>query len=111
MKTGTNAVDQDHNNIIKDTTAKDAIIPTEAILGCTIGTADDITEVIHDIHTQILIFPILSMTLHIEGHLHIGAHQLTHGITADHAYRPAKKTLHQNLSTEDPKVIHTLEEI
>ena len=85
MKTGTNAVDPDHNHHIKDTTAKVIISPTEAILSWTIGTADNITEVIHDAHTQILTSTILGMTLHIEGHLHIGTHQLTHKTAADHA--------------------------
>ena len=53
MKKGTDAVDPDHIHIITDTTAKVTIIPTEAILGHTIRTIDDITEVIHDAHTQI----------------------------------------------------------
>ena len=54
-KTDTNTVDPDHNHIIKDTTAKVTIIPTEAILGHAIGTADDITGVIHYPHSQTLI--------------------------------------------------------
>ena len=116
MKTGTNAVHPDDNYIIKDTTAKVTIIPTKAILGHTIGITDDITEVIHDAHTQILISTILTMTLHMEGHLHIGVHQLTHGIAADHALnqptgqlRKPHIRIHQ--IPEEPKVIHTLEEI
>ena len=84
MKTGTNAVDPDHNHIIKDTTAKITITPTEAILGHTIGTSDNITGVILDAHTQTLMHTVLTMTLHNEGHLQIGAHQFTHQITADH---------------------------
>ena len=76
MKTGTNAVGLDHNHIIKGTTAKVTITPTEAILGHTIRTADDITGVIHNAYTQTLIYTILAVTLHIEGHLH--------EITADH---------------------------
>ena len=84
-KTDTNAVDPDNNHTIEDTTAIVAIIPKEAILCHTIGTTDNITEVVHDTQTQILISNILAATLHIEGHLYIGAHQLTHGITADHA--------------------------
>ena len=59
MKTGTNAVDPDHNHIIKNTTAKVTITPTEAILDHTIGTADDITRVIHNTHTQTLYTPFL----------------------------------------------------
>ena len=50
MKTGTNAVDPDHNHIIEDTTAKVVITPTEAILGHTIETTGDITEVVHAVH-------------------------------------------------------------
>ena len=116
MKTGTNAVDPDHNHIIKDTTAKVTIIPTEAVLGHIMGTEDDITEVIHDAHTQILISTILAKTPHIEGHLHIGVHQFTHGIAADHTpdqhtgqLRKPHIRIHQ--IPEDPKVTHTLEEI
>ena len=116
MKTGTDTVDPDHNLIIEDTTAKVAITPTEAILGHIIGTTGDITGVVHADHTQTLIHTILTTTPHIKGHLHTGAHQLTHEITADH-------TLHQHTGQlrkpcirihhilEDPKVIHTLKEI
>ena len=89
-KTHTNAVDPDHNHIIEDTAAKVTITPTEAILGHTIGTPDDITGVIHDAHTQTLIYTILTMTFYIEGHLHIGANQLTHEIRADHALNQPK---------------------
>ena len=108
MKTGTNAVDPDHN-----TTAKVTITYTEAILGHTIGTADDITGVIHDTHTQTLIYTVLTMTLHIEGHLHTGALQLTHEIAADHTVdQPAgqlrKPHIRIHHIPEDPKVICTL---
>ena len=85
MKTGTNAIDPDHNHIIEDATAKVTITPTGAILGHTIGTTGDITGVVHIDHAQALIHTILTMTPHIEGHLHTGAHQLTHMIAADHA--------------------------
>ena len=51
MKTATNAVDPDYNHIIKDTTAKVTIAPTEVILGHTIGTTADITGVVHTDHT------------------------------------------------------------
>ena len=47
MKTGTDTVGLDHNPIITDTTAKVAMIPTEAIPGHTTGTTDDITGVVH----------------------------------------------------------------
>ena len=116
MKTGTNAVDPDHNCIIKDTTANVAITPTEAILGHTIVTENTITEVIHNAHTQTFIYTILTMTPLIEGHLHTGAHQLTHEIAADHALnqptgqlRKPHIRIHQ--FSEHPKVIHTLKEI
>ena len=116
MKIGTNAVDQDHNHITEATTAKVAITPTEAVLGHTIGTADDITGVIHNAHTQTLIYNVLTMTLHIEGHLHTGAHQLIHKFTADHAlHQPTgqlrKSHIRIHHIPEDPKVIHTLKEI
>ena len=83
MRTSTNAIDPDHIHINKDITATVTIIPTEAILGHTIGTNDNITEAIHDTHTQ---KTILTMTLHIEDHLHLGAHQFTHEIAADHTF-------------------------
>ena len=69
-KTGTNAVDPDHNHIIENTAAKITINPTEAILGHSKGTADDITGVIHNAHTQMLISTILTAILHIKSHLH-----------------------------------------
>ena len=113
MKTGTNTVDPDHNHIIEDTAAKVTITPTKAILGHTIGTGDDITGGIHDAHTQTLIYTILTMTLHIEGHLHTGAHHLTHEITADHALDQPTSQLRKpciriHHIPEDPKVMHTL---
>ena len=116
MKTGTNAVDPDHIHIMEDTTSKVTITPTEAVLGHTIGTADDITRGIHDAHTQTIIYTVLAMKLHIEGHLHTGAHQLTHEITADHALdQPTgqlrKPHIRIHHIPEDPKVIHTLKEI
>ena len=56
------------------------------------------------------------MTLHTADHLHIGAHQLTQEIAADHALnqptgqlRKPCTNLHQN--TEDPKVKHILKGI
>ena len=116
MKTGTNAVDPDHNHIIKDTTAEVTITPTEAILSHTTGTADDITGVFHNAHTQTIISTILTMTLHTEGHLHTAAHQLTHEIAADHALdQPTgqlrKPSIRIHHIPEDHKVIHTLKDI
>ena len=113
MKTGTNAVDPDHNHFIEDTAAKVTITPTEAILGHVMGTADDITGVIHYSHTQTLIYTVLTMTLNIEGCLHTRSHQLTHKITADHAFNQPtgqlrKPCIRIHHIPEDPKVIHTL---
>ena len=51
----------------------------------TTGTTDDITGVVHDAHTQVLIHIILVAMLHITDHLHIGALQLTPETAADHA--------------------------
>ena len=59
MKTGTDTVDPDHDHIIKDTTAKVTITPTEVIPGHTTGTTDDITRVIHDAILQYLYTPFL----------------------------------------------------
>ena len=85
--------------------------PTEAIQGHTIGTTDDITGVIYDDHTQVLIHIILTMTLHTADHLHTGAHQLTQEIAADHTLdqptgqlRKPHTNLHQN--PEEHKVRH-----
>ena len=116
MKTGTNAVDPDHNHIIEDTTAKVAITPTGAILGHATGTTGDITGVVHIDHTQALIHTILTVTPHIKAHLHTGAHQLTHEIAADHALNQhtgqlRKTCIRIHHIPEDPKVTHTLKEI
>ena len=59
--------------------------PTEAIPGHTTGTTNNITGVVHNAHTQVLIHIILAMTLHIADYLHIGALQLTPETAADHA--------------------------
>ena len=61
MKTGKDAVDPGPNQIMEDVTGKVTIIPTEGILGHTIGTTDDITGVIHDTHIPTLIQTILTM--------------------------------------------------
>ena len=109
MKTGTDAVDPDQDHIIKDTAEK-------AMLGHTIWTADDITGVIHDAHTQRLIFTVLTVTLHIEGHLLTGAHQLSHEIKADHTLSQPTGQLRKlciriHHIPEDSKVINTLDKI
>ena len=116
MKTGTDTVDPDHNHIIKDTTAKVAITPTEAIPGHSIGTTDDITRVIHNTHTEVLICTILTTTPYIKDHLHTGAHQPTQNTTAYHSLgqptnqcrKPCIKIHH---IPEDSKVKHILKEI
>ena len=84
-KTGTDAVGLDHNPIIRDTTAKLTMIPTEAIPGHTTGTTDNIIGVVPDTNTQVLIHIILTVTLHTSDHLHIGALQHTPETTSDHA--------------------------
>ena len=57
-------------------------MPTEAIPGHIIETADVTIGVLHDTLTPVHI--ISAMTPHIIDHLHTGAHQLTLGTTADH---------------------------
>ena len=85
--------------------------PTEAIPGHTTGKTDDITGVVHSIHTQPLTHIVLTMTLHIIDHLHIEALQLTPEITADHVFiqctKPPSKA-HTNLHhiPADHKVKH-----
>ena len=69
MKIGTDTVGLDHNAILTDITAKVIRTPTEAIPGHTTGITDDITGVVHDAHSQVLIHIILTTTLHITGHL------------------------------------------
>ena len=66
---GTDTVGLDHNAILTDITAKVIRTPTEAIPGHTTGITDDITGVVHDAHSQVLIHIILTTTLHITGHL------------------------------------------
>ena len=112
MKTGRDAVGLDHSPIIADTTPKVTMIPTEAILGHTTGTTDDIMGVVHDAHIQVLIHIILTVTLHTADHLHIGALQLTLETAADHALDPPTNQLRKactNLlhNPEDQRVNHT----
>ena len=114
--TDTHMVGLDHNPILADTTATVTMIPTEAIPGHITGTTDDITGIFHDIHTQVYIHTVLTMTLHIEGHLHTGAHQLPHEIAADHTLdQPTgqlrKPYIRIHHIPEDPTVIQTLKEI
>ena len=104
--TGTDAIGLDHNPIITDTTAKVTMTPTEAVPGHTTGTTDDITGVVHDAHTQVLIHIIFATTLHTADHLHIGALQLTPETAADHTLdqptnqlRKASTNLYHNQST------------
>ena len=111
MKKGTNTIGLDHNPIITDTTAKVTMIPTEAFPGHTTWTTDNITGVVHDSHTKVLIHIIPATTLHTANHLHIGVLQLTPETTADHALdqptnwqRRAHTYLHHN--PDDHKVNH-----
>ena len=88
------------------------MIPTEAVLGHTTGTTDDVIRVVHNAHIQVLIHIIVSMTLHTADHLHIGALQLTPETVQDHALDPPTNQLrkaHTNLlhNPEDYKVKHT----
>ena len=89
------------------------MIPTEPIPGHTKGTTDDITGVVHNAHSQVLIHIILAMTLHTTDRLHIGALQLTPETTADHALDQSKNQLRKactNLqhNAGDHKVKHIL---
>ena len=70
-KTGTDAVGLGHNLIIADTTANVAMTPTEAVPGHATGTTDNISGVVHDAHTQVLIHTILTTTPHTTDQLHI----------------------------------------
>ena len=84
MKTHTDALGLDYNPIITDTAAKAAMTLTEAIQGQIIGTTNDITGVIHNAYTQVLIHIILITKLNITDHPHTGAHQLTQETAAVH---------------------------
>ena len=64
MKTGIEAVGLDHSPIPTDTTAEVAMTPTEAVPGHTTGITDDITGVLSDAHTELLIHISLAMTFH-----------------------------------------------
>ena len=83
-KTGTDAVGLDHNPIIADTTAPVNMTSAEAVPGQITETTENITGVVYDTHTQVLIHIILAMTLHTADHLHTGGHQLTPETAADH---------------------------
>ena len=116
MKADTDAAGPDHNPILADTKAEATMTPTKAIPGHTTGTKDDITGVVHDAHTQVLIHFILNATLHTADHLHIGALQLTPKTASDHNLNQPTNQLrkaHSNLhhSPEDHKVKHILKGI
>ena len=116
MKTGTDRVGLDPNPIIADTTAKVTLTHTETIPDHITGTTEDITGVVHDAHTQILIHIILIAALHIKDQLHIGALQLTLETAADHALNQPTKQLrkpHTNLhhNLEDHKIKHIIKGI
>ena len=85
--------------------------PTESIPGHTTGITDAITGVLHNAHTQTLIHILLTTTLHIEYHLHVGVLQLTQETAADHALDQPTNQLRKpciNLHhiSEDHKVKH-----
>ena len=80
------------------------------------GMTDDITGVVHDAHTQVLVHIILTLTLHTADHLHIGALQLTQETAADHTLnqpinhlRRAHTKFYHNL--DDHKLKHILKGI
>ena len=100
--TDTDVVGLGHNPILTDTTATVTMIPTEDAAGHIIGTADNITGVLHNTHTQMLISTNLTM---ITPHSRSSSHRSSLPYSQDHsrscsssAYRPARKTLHQNSS-------------
>ena len=110
MKGWTDTVGPGHNLIIKYITTKTAMTK-EAILGPTIGTTNDITRIIHDTHTQVLIHIILAMTLHTTDYPHTGTHQLTQEIAKDYTLgqptgQPRKPRTNLHQSPEDHKVRH-----
>ena len=87
-----------------------------AILCHTIGTTDDITGVIHNAHTQVLIYTILNATLHIKDHLHTGAHQRTQETAAAHILnQPTNQVRKPHIKhhhfPENPNIIHTQKEV
>ena len=99
---GLDAVGLDHSPIPTDTTAEVAMTPTEAVPGHITGITDDITGVLHNSHTQVLIHITLTMTLHTADHLHKEALPLTLEIAPDHTLnqpinppRKTKKATHQ----------------
>ena len=114
--TDTDAVGLDPNPILTDTTATVTMIPTEDAPGHIIRTTDNITGVLHDAHTQMLISTILTMTLHIEGHLLIDGHWLIHEIEDDHTLdQPTgqlrKPHIRIHHIPEDPSVICAIKEL
>ena len=84
MRAGTDAVGLSHSPILTDTITEAAMTPTQAVPGHTTGTAHAITEALHDVHTQMPIHIALTVTLHIEDHLPIGALQVTLETAANH---------------------------
>ena len=101
---------------MEDTTAKVTMTLKEAVPSQIIGTTEDITGVIHNAHTQVLIHTVLITALHITDHLHTGAHQLTHETAAVHALDQPINQLrkaHTNLlhNPDDHKVKHILKGI
>ena len=84
---------------------------TEVIPGHITGTTEDITGVVHDAHTHILIHIVLTVTLHTTDHLHTGTHQLTPETAADHTLNQPinqlrKPCINLHHIPEDHKVKH-----
>ena len=112
--TDTDTIGLGHNPILADTTATATMIPTEDAPGHIVGTAENITGVLHNV--QMLISTVLTTTLYIEGHLLTEAPWLTHVITADHALdQPTgwlrKPCIRIHHVPENPTVICSLKEI
>ena len=115
MKADTDAGSLDHNHILAGTTAEAAMTPTETIPGHATGTADAMTGVLPSAHTPMPIPIALTMTPHIEDHLHTEALQLTLETTADHDLdqhinQPRRPHIKIHHDPGNPKVIHTLRE-
>ena len=113
MKTGTDTIGLDPTPTIADTAAKVSMTPTEAIPGHIKKTTEDITGVVQDTHTQVLIHIILVVTLHIKDNLHIEDLQLTQKTTADHGLDQPTNQLgkaHTNVhhNPEDHRIKHIL---
>ena len=114
--TNTDAIGLGHNHILADTaaTATATMIPSEDAPAHIVGTAENITGVLHN--AQMHISTILTMTVYIESHLLTEAPWLTCMITADHALNQPtgwlrKPCIRIHHIPGNPMVIHALKEI